>query len=215
MVTTMQRLLLPASLISEVDDNSDQAFNVVIAYEDLPAGQRAMQIFSNLASDHGNDFILQPQPWRFDLLADPDWAEFAAGDALRADLLVISTSGGSDLPAHVRSWVTACLARKRGGSGAVVALLGTAGNMEDADSERLQFLQSAAEEAGLEFFAPLTRPKGPHHSTDGSTYCPAQSITGSLNDVRSSAPRHIAEGFHLGLPRTFSQVQYRHWGINE
>ena len=54
----------------------------------------------------------------FDLLADPDWRQAANTDARGADMLVISTVSGSDLPVNVKHWLTACLTRKCGRLGA-------------------------------------------------------------------------------------------------
>jgi hypothetical protein len=193
-------------------EDSDWAFNVMIAYDDVAAGQRAMQIVSNLARDHEGELGLQPQPWRFDLLADPYFREFATADARKADLVIISTGSESDLPAAVRSWMTACLAQKQG-SGAVVALLGTEGHMDTADSPRLQFLQNAAKEAGLEFFAPqLACPKtsgGMAKRIQNREEMHAQ----TLKETRySSAPGLISFAIRR---ENLNPSSLRHWGINE
>lgn len=179
------------------DEAQTQPFNLVIAYDSVAAGQRAMRLFSYLGREHGDVLKFQTQPWRFDLLADPDWCQFAALDAIKADLLIISASSGSDLPVAVRSWISACLARKRGTHAAVVALFGTEEEMDTADSSRLQFVRMAAKEAGLDFFAPLADSAGSASSTTAGIQHRAQTVTQTLDEILRPTP-----------PR-------RHWGINE
>ena len=131
--------------------------NVLIAYDDAPAGQRAMNILDNV--DHRLDEPMNWYPllWRFDLLEDPEWRVLATADALRADLLIIAASSQSDLPASVQDWIKDCLTQKHGTAAAVVALLGSAENLDEPDSPRIQFIKSAAARAGLDFFAPGVR----------------------------------------------------------
>jgi hypothetical protein len=155
----MQRAPLLQPFIESSQNDLDQAFRVFIAYENMGAAQRAMQVFSSLAQDHQGDFTFWPRPWRFDLLADPHWREAAAADARTADLLIIATGAGSDLPAAVRNWLEQCLAERRNGGG-IVALFGAEGELDTIDSPRLRFLRQAAEKANLDFFAPATGSDG-------------------------------------------------------
>lgn len=187
---SMRNLPLPDSFTVPDQDCYNNRCIVLIAYEDVAAGQRAMCLVDHL-DQQGEGVRFQPQPWRFDLLVDPDWAQFAAGDALKADLLVISTSKQSGLPQAIQNWLTGCLARKRGTQAAVVALFEGEGHL-DTDSSALQFVESAAKQAGLEFFAPLT----------ARQYATPEV---RLGEVAVSAP-----------PQAFNQVTpSSHWGINE
>ena len=129
-------------------------FQVVIAYADVGAGQRAMNVFNGLAHNLHGEVKLLPQPWRFEFLEDPDWYSAAMADAIKADMLIISTATGSELTPTAESWIKMCLARKRGTSAAVVALLGHPDHPEDANPDQFDFMQSAAVEAGLDFFTP-------------------------------------------------------------
>ena len=216
MLINMQTGPLLSSRFYTSHEECNEVFNVVIAYDNVAAGQRAMRLLSYLRREHGESIRFQPQPWRFDLLGHPDWRQFAVADALKADLLIISASGGSGLPTAIRSWITACFARKRGANAAVVGLCGSEGKMDDADSPRLQFLQSAAREAGLEFFAPL--PTCQHALTKVQTE-PGQlkDWTGGLDEFRNPAARQQLGEVPLPAPsQAFRQITpYRHWGINE
>jgi len=160
------------------DAGDSRIFNVVIVYDDVPAGQRAMRVLNNLALGFERRFVeMRPQLWRFDWLGDPEWFALALADAVNADMLVVSTSSASGLPAPVEGWLKLCLARKRGTSAAVVALLGPAGTPDDPASPRLQFVQGMARNAGLDFFTPQTSslicPSNPSR-TGGTQFCDRQ-----------------------------------------
>ena len=144
-------------------DSTDtkQALRVVIAYNDVAAGKRAMRVLADLGKGLGDDIEFQPLPWSFDLLADMDWREVAAHDACNADILIIATSSASPLPPAVGRWAEAAISQKHGTAAAVVALFGSDENPDGAGSCRLEAIQTAARPAGLDFFAPA-----PHHELD-------------------------------------------------
>ena len=147
---------LPFESVDDMVDSDVRAtLNAVIAYGDVAAGQRAMRTLAHVTRKLGDEMELCPQPWRFEVLEDPACRALASADAVNADMLIISTSSESELPAAVESWITACLALKRGTSAAVVALLGSEVKPDELASPRFQFVQAAAREAGLDFFAPL------------------------------------------------------------
>ena len=129
-------------------------FNVLVAYDDVPAGQHAMRMIGNVERRIGEIETRYPSLWRFDLLKDPDWRIQATAEAIQADLLVISASGQSGLSGGVKTWLQTCLTQKKGTAAAVVALLGSGEHLDPPDSPRIQFLKGATEAVGLDFFAP-------------------------------------------------------------
>ncbi len=139
--------------IIEISDG-DRELNVVIAYDNVEAGKRAWHTLSGLARTIGNDMNVDPELWRFESLEDSELGSLAAAEAIEADILIISAGSKTELPATVKIWVTKCLTQKDGTKSALVALLGTADNFDGPDSPRFQFLQRAAMEAGIDFFAP-------------------------------------------------------------
>jgi hypothetical protein len=165
----------------------------VVIYDDVRAGQRAVSTLTALTSEfEGERVEMRPQLWRFDLLEDPDWFALALADAINTDMLVLSAGSASGLSATVESWLKLCLARKRGTSAAVIALLGPDSNLDQPDSPRLQFVQSAVKTAGLDFFAPgLPSQRLAHLGRVGRNLFPARG-------------------------EAFSRIEpAQHWGINE
>jgi len=143
-----------STMASHPDPDTDAGWHVVIAYDDVPAGQRTMHILDRVDHAAGGTLKLCPLLWRFDILEDPGWRAEATIDTQRANLLIISTSSKGDLPAAVQEWVRSCLSQKQGHPAVVVALLGPADDTDAPDSPRVQFLRNAAEADGLDFFAP-------------------------------------------------------------
>ena len=140
-------------------DSTDtkQALRVVIAYNDVAAGKRAMRVLADLGKGLGEDIEFHPLPWSFDLLADMNWREVAAHDAVKADILIIATSSTNPLPSAVERWAKATISQKRGTAAAVVALFASDENPDGAGSSRLEAIRTAARQAGLDFFAPAPR----------------------------------------------------------
>ena len=188
------KLPLALDSMNDTPDADAATLNVVIAYDDVPAGQRAMHTLADLGRDFADEVDLGPQLWRFEYLEDPDWRALAAKDAIKADIIIISTTGEGELPAAVESWLAACLTQKHGTSAAVVALLGTVDNMDEPDSPRFQFLQRAAIEAGLDFFAPRPREQNSLDSTIKSIHRRADTVTRTLDEIlHQPAPRWQAQ----------------------
>ena len=132
-------------------------FRVVIAYNDVDAGKRAMRVLSHLSESFGDEIAFHPLPWSFDLLMDVNWREVAASDAVDADILIVATDSPGALPPAVGRWAESAIDQKRGTHAAVVALFGPEENPDRTGSSRLDSIQTAAEQAGLDFFAPAPR----------------------------------------------------------
>jgi len=183
-----------------------QGLNVIIAYDDTTAAQRAVRLVSSLERNHGEGLKFELKCWRFDILEDHAWREFATADAIKADLLILSASGKCELPEAVQSWVTTCLREKRGDTAGVVALFGTDLEMDNSDSTRIQFLKKITRQFGLDFFAPMPAPQATvadfHHETEKGEE--------ALHPTRGFAERHLTV-----LAGADGGGSYRHWGINE
>jgi hypothetical protein len=131
----------------------------VIIYNEVTDGKRAMHLLGNLAKGLGEDTEFQPLPWSFRLLADADWSDVAANDAVKADLLIIASNGPEPLPPSVVRWVESVISRKHGTNAAVISLTDSAESPSQRNSFSLKAIQTAAHQAGLDFFAPTLRRK--------------------------------------------------------
>src|SRR5262245_53918128 len=80
-------------------------FNVLLAYEDFETGKHAKRTFDFLVQNLGDEYRMTNQMWKFDVLSIPKLREMAAKDALAADIIVISTRGGTSLPQAVTNWI--------------------------------------------------------------------------------------------------------------
>ena len=149
--------------ISEIETDFSQASshepeakcNVTIIYDNVRAGQRAMSILSRILSQERMErHALHSKLWRLDLLEDSDWRELATSDIIESDLLIVAASTQNDPTTSVQNWIRSCLTQKRGGSAAVVALHGLAGNLNKPDSPWIESLESLTSQVGLEFLAP-------------------------------------------------------------
>lgn len=168
---------------------ADHPLRVVIAYNEIAAGKRAMRVISDLGRELGEDINFLPFPWSFELLADTDWGEVAAGDAVRADILIIATSSTGPLPPAVGRWTEAAITRKQGTAAAVIALFGPEENPDGADSSRLEAIKHAARQAGVAFFAPT-----PHDERGPSATHPADDRPGRAEPPAANGRvRHGAE----------------------
>ncbi len=131
---------------------SPLTLNVLIVYDDIAAGKRAVRVMGELGKGLGEDIEFIPLPWRFDLLADTEWRNMAARDAASAAILVIATDADKPIPPDIGSWFVETIHLKRGTMTAVVALLEPPGN--PGFPPALQSVEDAARQAGLSFFAP-------------------------------------------------------------
>ncbi len=149
--------LMDETYLDTDSTDTKQELRVVIAYDDLDAGQRAMRVLANLGKGLGDATEFQPLPWPFELLADADWRDAAASEAVNADILIVAASGANPLPPAVGRWVKDVIGRKRGTNAAVVALFGPEEDPDGTRSSRLEDIQGASQRAGLDFFAPMPR----------------------------------------------------------
>src|SRR5579871_2175717 len=123
------------------------AFHVMLAYEDYPAGRRAMDSCQLLLSEFDNESDFHISVWRFDALEGTTTFEDAICNAIQADAIIVATYQ-RELPIGVRQWIDAWVPQKRGQKAALIAFL-----QSDYASSAWHYLDEAAARAGLDFFA--------------------------------------------------------------
>ena len=143
-------LTSPFLRASDLDGNP--TFNVLIAYEDFEAGKHARKTYDFLAGNLGRGCQFTNQMWKFDVLNIPKLRDMAARDAVLADIVIISSHGGEELPGPVRAWMESWLAQK-GNPVALVALFDCPHEESPKTGPIRTYLADAARKAGIDFFA--------------------------------------------------------------
>jgi hypothetical protein len=126
---------------------------VLIAYEDITTGQRAMKLCAKLIDQLGSKYQFRTCLWRFDLLRVAKLIAIAAQDANESDLVLISTHDCGELPAAVKKWMAAWPGPAPPNAKALVALLERAGETAPVDSPVQSYLQAFAEKSRFDFFS--------------------------------------------------------------
>jgi hypothetical protein len=136
---------------SGAEFDSLPTLNVVIAYQDLGTGKHAKRTYDFLVEHLGSDCQFHNQMWNFDILSIPKLREIAGQDAAAADIVVIS-SHGNELPAHVKTWIEEWLGEPNRPL-ALVALF----DLPSAEASKTRgvrnYLAEVARRGDMEFFA--------------------------------------------------------------
>ena len=146
----------------ELAPSPDEAreLHVVILHDDHPAYVRALRMLANTLAGHPEAPGLRPLPWQFADLGRKSWRKRSIADAPRADVIVVSTSTGGDLPAEVSQWLKECFAVRHNMQTAVIALCAS---LNDLEVPWRRLLHDAAATAGFDFIetgAPSLLPVG-------------------------------------------------------
>ena len=188
----MQSLSLPA--FGSSDREANPALNVVIAYEDLETGKRAMKTYEYMVQQLGDECLFANQMWKFDVLAVPKLKEIAAKDAAAAEIIIVSAHEGRELPASVKAWIDLWLSYKTEAS----ALVGLFDAQTEANPVRT-YLAAVARRAKIEFFCQ-------------PGIWPGSSVTRSTNSIAQPLNNKTL----AFLATTTQEVpSFPHWGINE
>jgi hypothetical protein len=105
------------------NEGDSTELEVLLVHEDVPAGSRAERILEQVAFnlETKTDFLVNL--WSFVLLGDPVLCDRAVVDATRADIMLLSVSGCTELPATVRALLKEWLGRRGEMPGALVVSL--------------------------------------------------------------------------------------------
>jgi hypothetical protein len=191
----MQSLSFPAFGSSDKEMNS--ALNVVIAYEDLETGKRAMKTYEYLVKQLGEQCLFANQMWKFDVLAVPKLRDIAAKDAAAAEIVIVSAHEGRELPAEVKAWIEQWLICKTEAS-ALVGLF----DGESTDGPARAYLAEVARRAKIEFFCQ-------------PGIWPGTGISAGTRSANSLAQPQHEKTFAFLANVTQDVPSFTHWGINE
>ncbi len=128
-------------------------FNVVIVYEDFVTGTRAMTVYDSLARSLANHYEFTNSAWKFEILRQASLKTIAVFDALEADLILISSHAGDELPDEVRAWIDLSLRQANQTNCALVLLLAETDEMIGRLAPAHSYLQEVADQYKLDFFS--------------------------------------------------------------
>ncbi|HEY5770384.1 MAG TPA: hypothetical protein VIS71_11110 [Terrimicrobium sp.] len=80
-------------------------FHAVLVYEDLTCGEHARDFYERLTRRFDGDFDFSHLMFSFSVLGTRKALQLAASSAARANLVILSFTGNTELPANVKDWV--------------------------------------------------------------------------------------------------------------
>jgi hypothetical protein len=175
-------------------------FSVVLVFEDFSTGKRAKRAYDFLAANLTHEWHVVSQMWKFEVLGIPELREMAAKDAAMANLIIVSSRGDRELPAHVKDWIETWLGY-RGEAVAIVALFDSPPERAGQAQATQTYLEGVAKRGQLEFFT-----------------WPEVGLDEQSRPVSLVLDRRLEMAARPLLPPVIVAPQekgFSHWGINE
>lgn len=142
------------ALAETLGSKPEPAINVVMAYEDISDGHRAMRTYNGLVDVLSGDCDFNHELWKFEALQVPELRTVAALQARDADMIIIATHSRT-LPFSLKSWVEAWVQTRSDRPKALVALMAGSAEHLAASVPAFTYLRDAAMRARMEFFSHL------------------------------------------------------------
>ena len=181
-----------------VDERSSvrEILSVVVLYDDRASRDHVLRIRDHLVDHFGGELELVCSWWKFDFLAEPNFAKAAAKEVEEADVVLFALHSSLALPAYVEAWVERAIAKGRSGNGLLALLAGEDNEGELVEVDR--FLTGAAVRAGLDYLGASATAAVPSELARRSIAQRAYTRTSVMDDILNNRPS--------ARPR---------WGLNE
>jgi hypothetical protein len=196
-VEFLQRTIL-SDEVPIAPDESRFALNIAGVYQDVVTRDWAMHACRRATQLAGEEHV-QNTWYNANSLRDPVVLLDAARTARVADVIVVSVYAANEMPRDVYVWVEAWLPYRLSRAGALAALIGVGESLDSQSVRTLEYLQSVARKAQLDFI-PQER-KRP---------VAARASSKKLIEERTSA---TAQAFQELRGQRCDA--YYHWGLNE
>jgi hypothetical protein len=151
-----------ASLLSRTfasrPTETDNAFHVLIVYEDTHCGQCATDTYQKLRSQFGNEFDFRISLWSFSVLQCERLNEQAVQDAIQANAIIIAANFHNEPPAEIRKWIDGWVSQKRNHSAILIALLRGRTNQSEKKDGTQNYFRDVATRAGMDFLIEDLKP---------------------------------------------------------
>jgi hypothetical protein len=145
-------LLSEAKIEWTLDLDDKSKFNVVVIYEDGPAGRRAKHFYDKLVHELEDECAFSLQLWSFQVLAIPELRESAIESAAQADFVILSLHGKAGLPVDIREWIETWSKLIIGKGSALIALVDRSTTRGGTNASALAYLKGVAKRTEVDFF---------------------------------------------------------------
>jgi len=126
-----------------------ESFNIIVLYDDAPAGKRAHETCNFLRANFANNFV-HYEMWNFGVLRITQVNEQALQNATEADLVIIAISQEKSFEPYIREWFNQWVeAKSPEKKGALIAICPSHSN---TPKSYLTYLQEIAFRADFQFF---------------------------------------------------------------
>lgn len=136
-----------------VDIGDRPTFYVVIIYEDSWAGRRAKYFYDRITREVEDQCDFNLELWSFQVLALPGIGNSAARAAARADFVILSMHGKSQLSVQIRDWILRWSRLIADCQPALVALLDGRAKGRVTVASTLDYLRGIANQNNISFYA--------------------------------------------------------------
>jgi len=175
---------------------SEYSLNIMGIYQDSVTRDWAVQSCSQ-ATQLAGEKRVQNLWYNADSLRDTGILLEAVRAAVAADVIVISVYAADELPLELCVWIEAWLPRRLSRVGALAALIGVADPLDSPSVRTLEYLQSVARKADLDFI-PQER-KRPVTSPVSAIKLIAEQASPASKEFQELHGRPYAAYYHSGL----------------
>jgi hypothetical protein len=134
-------------------------FRILMLSEDEVSTQRALHLYNRLVSRLSSDFRFVGRRWLFEELEQESIRQTLAGEAEKADMILLAMRGDRLLPNLVCHWLETATLGRPGPATALVALMET---LEKPETTILHdYLRTVANRGNLDLFIHSIRPDDP------------------------------------------------------
>lgn len=151
--------------LGEPGGDTRTLFQVVAAYDDVPARDRAVNLFHRLERQLGRDFELECSWWRLDHLREAPLLKQASDDAVRANMIILSLRETPELSQTSQAWIRSWVPRRGSQKAALVALVAGQKRPAKSGTPLLPSLKNVAKAAQMDFFLQWFDPASPPPAT--------------------------------------------------
>lgn len=131
------------------------ACSVVVIYENVAARENAVVFCDHLVERFWSRYEFSVSWWSLADLSVDDASRDAARKAVEADLIVVATTPGMDIPMILREWVEVWLSRRGDREGALVGLTDPGPGQTGPAVEKFVCLRNAAHRAGMDYLTEI------------------------------------------------------------